>query len=85
MAETLPGFLTGSWQGLLAPAGTPAPAVEKLNAEVRRITDLPDVKARLAALGAEPSAMSPADFGRWLKAEMPAMAKIVSDEKIKVD
>lgn len=85
VAETLPGFLTGSWQGLLAPAGTPAPAVEKLNAEVRRITDLPDVKARLAALGAEPSAMSPADFGRWLKAEMPAMAKIVSDEKIKVD
>ncbi|NMM76142.1 hypothetical protein B2J86_12580 [Acidovorax sp. SRB_14] len=85
VAETLPGFLTGSWQGLLAPAGTPKPVVDKLNAEVTRITALPDVRERLTTLGAEPSAMSPADFTAWLKAEVPAMATVVKDNKITVE
>jgi tripartite-type tricarboxylate transporter receptor subunit TctC len=85
VAETLPGFLTGSWQGLLAPAGTPKAVVDKLNAEVLRITALPDVKERLTTLGAEPTRMSPADFGHWLKDEIPAMARIVKDEKITVE
>jgi len=83
--EMLPGFLTGRWQGLLAPAGTPKVIVDKLNAEVQRITSLPDVKERLATLGAEPSAMTPGDFANWLKSEIPAMAKVVRDEKITVD
>lgn len=83
--EMLPGFLTGSWQGLLAPAGTPKAIVDKLHAEVQRITALPDVKERLATLGAEPSSMTPGDFGNWLKNEIPAMAKVVRDEKISVD
>ena len=82
VAESLPGFLTGSFQGLLAPAGTPRAVVDKLHAEVQRITALPDVRERLTTLGAEPSSMTPADFGQWLKSEIPAMAKIVKDEKI---
>jgi tripartite-type tricarboxylate transporter receptor subunit TctC len=82
VAESLPGFLTGSFQGLLAPAGTPKAVIDKVHAEVQRIAALPDVRERLTTLGAEPSAMSPAEFGNWLKAEIPAMAKIVKDEKI---
>lgn len=85
VAETLPGFLTGSWQGLLAPAGTPAAVIEKINTEVLRITALPDVRERLTTLGAEPFAMSPADFAVWLKAEVPAMATIVKDNKITIE
>lgn len=85
VAESLPGFLTGSFQGLLAPSGTPKAVVDKVYAEVQRITALPDVRERLTTLGAEPSAMSPAEFGHWLKAEIPAMAKIVKDEKITVE
>jgi hypothetical protein len=85
VGETLPGFLTGSWQGLLAPAGTPKAIVDKLNAELMRITALPDVKERLTTLGAEPSPMTPEQFGQWLKSEIPAMAKIVKDEKISID
>jgi len=85
VAETLPGFLTGSWQGLLAPAGTPKAVVDKLNAEVLRISPLPDVRERLTTLGAEPSRMSPTDFAHWLRAEIPAMAKIVKDEKITLE
>jgi tripartite-type tricarboxylate transporter receptor subunit TctC len=85
VAEGLPGFLTGSFQGLLAPAGTPKAVVDKVFAEVQRITALPEIKERLTTLGAEPSAMTPDQFGAWLKAEIPAMAKIVKDEKITAD
>jgi tripartite-type tricarboxylate transporter receptor subunit TctC len=85
ISETLPGFLTGSFQGLLAPAGTPKAIVDKLNAEVQKIAAMPDIKERLITLGAEPSNMSPEQFGQWIKAEIPAMAKIVKDEKITVD
>ncbi|ALK89234.1 Bug family tripartite tricarboxylate transporter substrate binding protein [Limnohabitans sp. 63ED37-2] len=85
VAESLPGFLTGSFQGLLAPAGTPKAVVDKLNAEVQRIAALPEIKERLTALGAEPSGMTPDQFGQWMRAEIPAMAKIVKDEKITVE
>jgi tripartite-type tricarboxylate transporter receptor subunit TctC len=85
VAESLPGFLTGSFQCLLAPAGTPKAIIDKMHAEVQRIAAMPEVRERLITLGAEPSAMSPAEFGNWLKAEIPAMAKIVKDEKITVE
>ena len=85
VAETLPGFLTGSWQGLLAPAGTPKAVVDKLHAEVQRITALPDIRERLSTLGAEPSALTPTEFQAWMKSEIPAMAKIVKDGNITVD
>ena len=85
VGETAPGFHTGSWQGLLAPTGTPKAIVDKLNAEVQRITALPEVREKLQTLGAEPSNMSPAEFGAWMKAEIPAMAKIVKDEKITLE
>src|SRR5574343_1661439 len=63
VAETMPGFLTGSWQGLLAPAGTPKAIVDKLHAEVTRIVALPDVQEKLVSLGAEPAQMSSAELG----------------------
>jgi tripartite-type tricarboxylate transporter receptor subunit TctC len=85
VAESLPGFLTGSFQGLLAPAGTSKAVVDKLHAEVQRIAALPEIKERLTALGAEPSGMTPDQFGQWMRAEIPAMAKIVKDEKITVE
>jgi tripartite-type tricarboxylate transporter receptor subunit TctC len=85
VAEAMPGFLTGSWQGLLAPAGTPKAVVDKLHNEVARIVALPEVQEKLVALGAETANMSSDEFAAWLKAEVPAMAKIVRDEKITVE
>ena len=85
VAESLPGFLTGSFQGLLAPAGTPKAVVDKLNAEIKRIAAIPEIKERLTTLGAEPSAMTPDQFSQWMRTEIPAMAKIVKDEKITVE
>lgn len=85
VGEKHPGFLTGSWQGLLAPSGTPQAAIDKLHAEVLRITALPEIQEKLVALGAQPSNMSTAEFSDWLKTEIPAMAKIVKDEKITLE
>jgi len=85
VAETLPDFLTGSWQGLLAPAGTPKVIIDKVNAEILKITASPEVKERFTTLGAEPTGMSPTDFSKWMNREIPAMAKIVSEDKITAD
>ena len=84
VAETTPNFLTGSWQGLLAPAGTPRAVVDLVHAEVQRITALPDVSEKLQSLGLEASRMTGAEFAAWIKAELPEMAQIVREEKITV-
>ena len=85
VAETFPGFVTGSWQGLLAPAGTPRPIIEKWHAELMRIMALPDIRERLGVLGAEANAMTPAQFGDWLKAEVRTMARVVKEGKVTAD
>jgi tripartite-type tricarboxylate transporter receptor subunit TctC len=85
VSETVPNFLTGSWQGLLAPAGTPPGIVNAVHAEVQRITALPDVKEKLQSLGLEPSRLSSADFTAWIKAELPEMAQVVREEKITLE
>ena len=85
VAESLPGFLTGSWQGLLAPAGTPKPVVDKLYAEVNRILAMPDISERLNGLGAEQGNMNPIQFSDWLSSEMKTMAKVVRDGHVTVD
>lgn len=85
VSETTPNFLTGSWQGLLAPAGTPKAVVDLIHAEVQRITALPDVKEKLETLGLEPSKLSSAEFATWIKAELPEMAQVVREEKITLE
>ena len=85
VGETLPGFLTGSWQGLLAPAGTPQPVVERLHEEVKRILAIPEVRGRLQVLGADPYDMSPSQFKTWLGSEVKSMAKVVKDGKVTLE
>jgi tripartite-type tricarboxylate transporter receptor subunit TctC len=85
VAETIPGFLTGSWQGILAPAGTPAPIVNKLNAEVLRAMKLPEVREALKTAGADPYPMTPQEFDKWLNAEVLAWGKVIKDNNIKLD
>ena len=82
VAESLPGFFIRQFSAHADPADTPKAVIDKLHAEVQRIAAMPEVRERLTTLGAEPSAMSPAEFGNWLKADIPAMAKIVKDERI---
>ena len=79
----MPGFLTGSWQGLLAPAGTPPEIVTKLHAEISRALKLPDVIQRLSVLGTEPRYSSPGDTAREMQSERERMAKLIRDTRFK--
>ena len=81
----LPGFDVSTWFGLMAPAGTPAPVVTQLHREVVRILGLPDVRERLAAMGAEPVANTPDAFAAFIVAERTKYAKVVRDSGARVD
>ena len=81
----LPGFEVIVWYGLFAPKGTPAPIIDKLNAEVRRITALPDVKERLAAEGAEPMSATPQEFAKRMQDDYVKWGKVVEAAGAKVE
>jgi tripartite-type tricarboxylate transporter receptor subunit TctC len=85
VAETLPGFLTGSWQGVLAPAGTPAPIINKLNSEIIKAMKLPEVREALKTAGADAYPMTPAEFSKWLQVEVNAWGKVIKENNIKLD
>ncbi len=77
MAEAgFPGFEVSSWQGLLAPAGTPPAIVAKLQREIARILALPEVRARLLAAAAEPVGSSPAAFRAYIQSEIAKWAAV---------
>jgi tripartite-type tricarboxylate transporter receptor subunit TctC len=80
----LPGFEYNLWVGLFAPAGVPADVVDKINRDVNRIQREPDVRDRLTALGAEAMQMTPAEFDKFVRAEMDDAAKVVKAAGIKV-
>ena len=73
----LPGFVFDFWIGLLAPAKTPRPIVNKLNAEVRKVMAQPDVIDRMAKLGAEPMPMTPERFDAYIKEEYTTLGAIM--------
>jgi tripartite-type tricarboxylate transporter receptor subunit TctC len=77
--QGMPGFETGSWQGIVAPAGTPPDVVNKLHAAVTAILATPDMKDRLDKAGAEPRPQSPAQFGGFIRDEKARWAKVVKE------
>jgi tripartite-type tricarboxylate transporter receptor subunit TctC len=81
----VPGYESVIWLGLMAPAATPKPIVEKLNAEIQRITNLPDVKEVWAKQGAAPMHMTPAEFGKFIEQDIQKWAKVVKFSGAKVD
>jgi tripartite-type tricarboxylate transporter receptor subunit TctC len=81
----LPDFEVTSWYALVAPAGTPAPIVEKLNAEIVKVLASPDVRERFAAQGFEPVGNSPSEFAAMQKAETARWAKLAKEANLKLD
>jgi tripartite-type tricarboxylate transporter receptor subunit TctC len=84
-ASGLPGFEALQWFGLLAPAGTPREIVARLNAEVSKALQLPDVQERLQGLGMQIVGGTPESFGGFMRAESAKWGKIVRDSGAKVD
>ncbi len=76
-------MVTGSWYGIWAPAKTPQAIITRLNSEIVRIVNLPDVHQRIIDMGGEPVANSSAAFDVFQKAEMARWAKIVTQAGIK--
>jgi tripartite-type tricarboxylate transporter receptor subunit TctC len=78
-------FEASSWFGLLAPAGTPADILGRLQQEINKALQLPAVKERLLGLGANPSGLSGAEFARYIDAETAKWAKVVKASGAKID
>lgn len=86
MAEAgFPGFEISSWQGLLAPAATPAAIVAKLHREIARLLAQPDVRERLVAAAAEPVASTPAEFRAYIQSEITKWGTVARQADMVLD
>src|SRR5262245_42188279 len=85
VGEFLPGYEASAWYGIGAPKGTPSEIVEKLNTEINAGLAEPKMKARLADLGGDVLALSPADFGKLIADETEKWGKVVKFTGIKAD
>jgi tripartite-type tricarboxylate transporter receptor subunit TctC len=79
----LPGYQAVGWFGVLAPAATPRPLVEKLSADVNRVLADAGVRERMQALGAEPSGNTPDEFARFIREDQAKWAKLMREAGIR--
>ena len=79
------GYEMGQWYGLLAPAGTPAAIVERLNLDVNKALKHPETRNRLQAEGAEPVGSTPQEFGAFFKAEIVKWTRVVQKAGIRIE
>lgn len=80
----VPGYDSGAWFGLLAPAGTPKAIVNQLSAETARILKQPEVNKRISELGAEPVGSTPEQFTALIKSEITKWAKVIKDANVEL-
>jgi tripartite-type tricarboxylate transporter receptor subunit TctC len=81
----VPGFEITSWTGLAAPAGTPAAIVSRLNTEMRRAIEVPQIKTRLESLGGEVRATTPAEMRALVASQLALWARVAREQKIQVE
>ena len=81
----VPGYEHTAWLGLMAPAGTPQPIIDRLNEEIRKLVIRPDVNELWLKRGAETMSMTPAEFDAYLRAEIEKWTKVVKAANIKLD
>jgi tripartite-type tricarboxylate transporter receptor subunit TctC len=77
-----PGFETDTWYGLLAPAGTPAAIIQRVNADTVRVLALPDMKIALEQQGAQPAGGTPEEFRRFIQSEIEKWGKAIRAAKV---
>jgi tripartite-type tricarboxylate transporter receptor subunit TctC len=80
----LPGYEATIWLGIMAPAGTPAPIIDKLNGEINKVLKRPETREAWSKQGAEPLVMTPAEFDRYLRGDIEKWAKVIHTAGIKV-
>lgn len=82
VADVVPGYAAMQWYGLVAPAGTPAGIVSRLNGEALKALGSDEMKARLAADGAEPAGSTPEQFAALIRSELEKWTRVARDAKI---
>ncbi len=82
IAETLPGFNNTTWYGLLGPAGTPAPIIHKLNAEMKNALANAEFVKQLETLGMEPASSTPKEMGDLIRTELARWTKVIRNAGI---
>jgi tripartite-type tricarboxylate transporter receptor subunit TctC len=80
-----PGFEMGAWQGVVVPAGTPAPVIDKLNAEIRRALQSPEMTRQLKAQGAQALGSTPQEYAAYIKSEIARWGEVVKAANVKLD
>jgi tripartite-type tricarboxylate transporter receptor subunit TctC len=83
LADTLPGYAIPFWTAIFAPAGTPAPIVERIAAETRKAMQHPDVVRRLTEIGTVGVGSSPQELDHLWRAQLDYLGKVVKDAGIK--
>jgi len=81
----VPGYEASAWFGVVAPAATPREVIARLNTEINRAVNLPDMKERFAQQGATPASGTPEDFAAWIRAEIAKWGKVVKASGAKVE
>jgi tripartite-type tricarboxylate transporter receptor subunit TctC len=81
----VPGFDSTSWFGMVAPAGTPKEIIAKLQADIAKTLQMPDIRANLVAQGLTPVGDTPEQFGTFIRTEMDTYAKVIKSGNIKAD
>ena len=81
----MPIVETGSWQGFLTSKGTPPAMTERLNAELRKILAMPDIKQKMTDLGGDVRTSTPAEFGSWLTKAIDDWGAVVKAENIQIE
>jgi tripartite-type tricarboxylate transporter receptor subunit TctC len=81
----VPGYEATIWLGLMAPAATPKPILDRLSAEVNKVINAPDIKDNWSKQGAAPMGMKPDEFGAFLKTDIAKWAKVVKAAGAKAD
>lgn len=84
VAESLPGFTNNGWYGIFAPAGTPAPIINKLNAEMKRALANAEFTKHVESIGMEPASSTPQELREWVRSELARWTKVVRDAGIQV-
>jgi len=84
ISERVPNFVTGSFQGMMATAGTPPAIIEKINSEVQRIAATPEVRKRLVELGSEAVTLSPKELQQWMVDQTAFWGKVIEQNNIKL-
>ena len=81
----VPGYSAASWNGVLTPAGVPQPILRKLNSDLVKVVNSPEVRERLSGDGGEPVGNSAEEFGAFIRSEIEKWAKVIRAANIRVE